>query len=254
MKLDELRVLVTGGARGMGRHFCLALAEAGAHVATLDIDEAGLKSLEADAASVGHGVKTFRADLAVEKEVVGAVDAAWDALGSLNGLINNAGIYRDSVLVKSVAPGTALRFPLKQWQRVIDVDLTGTFLATREVAAKMVENDVKPGVFVNISSVSRFGNIGQSNYSAAKAAVVANARGWARELAPHGIRVAAIAPGFIRTPILEGMATGKLDEYVSRVPLGRIGEPKEIFAGIRFIVECDYFTGRCIDIDGGFDF
>jgi 3-oxoacyl-[acyl-carrier protein] reductase len=107
---------------------------------------------------------------------------------------------------------------------------------------------------INVSSVSRVGNAGQSNYSAAKAGVVANARGWARELARYGIRVAAIAPGFIRTPILEGMPPGKLDEYVERVPLGRVGEPAEIFAGVRFIVECDYFTGRCLDIDGGFDF
>jgi len=140
---------------------------------------------------------------------------------------------------------------LRHWQQVIDVDLTGPFLCTREVAAHMVENDVKPGVIVNISSVSRHGNRGQSNYSAAKAGLVADTKLWAEELSRWGIRVGAIAPGFVQTPILDAMKPEMLDRLLKAVPLRRAGKPEEMFQAVRFILECDYFTGRCIDVDGG---
>ena len=139
---------------------------------------------------------------------------------------------------------------LDDWQAVIDVDLTGPFLMTREVAAHMVEAD-HGGVIVNISSVSRDGNRGQSNYSAAKAGLVADTKLWGEELARYGIRVGAIAPGFVRTPILDAMRPEVLEAMVSKVPLRRLAEPAEIFQGVRFIVECDYFTSCCLDITGG---
>jgi 3-oxoacyl-[acyl-carrier protein] reductase len=254
MQLEDLKAVVTGAARGMGRHFSLALAREGAQVAALDVDEAGLATLSPEADGLPGEIFTWKADVARENEVVTAIGAADDRFGGLNCLINNAGILSDGLLVKKLQPGSLLKFPLKQWQQVIDVDLTGTFLCSREVAAKMMEKGTKPGIIINISSVSRHGNAGQSNYSAAKAGVVAVTKVWARELAVDGIRVAAIAPGFIRTPILDRMPPGKLDAYVDRVPMKRLGEPEEIFSGIRFIVECDYFTGRCLEIDGGFEF
>ena len=140
---------------------------------------------------------------------------------------------------------------MKQWQAVIDVDLTGPFLFTRELAASIIEHGDGPGVIVNISSVSRHGNPGQSNYSAAKAGLVADTTLWAKELARHGIRVGAVAPGFVDTPILRGMRPEVLDKMLAQVPLRRAATPYEIFLAVKFIIECDYFTGRCIDVDGG---
>jgi 3-oxoacyl-[acyl-carrier protein] reductase len=142
---------------------------------------------------------------------------------------------------------------LEHWQAVIDVDLTGPFLMTREVAAQMIERGIKPGVIINISSVARHGNMGQSNYSAAKAGLVADTKLWGKELARYGIRVGAVAPGFVRTPILDAMRPEMLDKMLSMVPLRRLGEPEELYQGVKFIVECDFFTAKCLDLDGGVD-
>ena len=252
MKISELKMMVTGAARGMGRHFALSLCEGGAQVAAMDLDSQGLQQLSADADKLPGRLLTYEADVSSESQVMETVARASEDLDGINGLINNAGIFRDSLLVKlDKKTGAVKKMSLEQWQTVIDVDLTGPFLMTREVAAQMIEKEVRPGVIVNISSVSRVGNMGQSNYSAAKAGVVADTRLWARELARHGIRVGAIAPGFVRTPILEGMRPEMLEKMTATVPLRRLGEPAEIFAGVRFIVECDYFTARCLDIDGG---
>lgn len=252
MKISETKAIVTGGASGMGRHFSLELARGGACVAAFDMNAEGLASLEKEAAGLPGKLQVFQVDVSKEAAVVEGVQKAWDALGGLNCLVNNAGIFKDGLLIKTdKATGKVSdRMSLANWQAVIDVDLTGPFLMTREVAARMVDAKAK-GVVVNISSVSRSGNPGQSNYSAAKAGLVADTKLWAGELARYGIRTGAIAPGFIRTPILEAMRPEMLDKMLAGVPLRRMGEPAEIFAGVRFIIECDYFTGRCLDIDGG---
>ena len=143
------------------------------------------------------------------------------------------------------------KMSLDKWNAVIAVDLTGPFLCTREFAAKMIETGTKPSCVVNISSVARHGNVGQSNYSAAKAGLVADTKLWGQELARYGIRVGAIAPGFVDTPILQGMRPDVLEGMLKAVPLRRAAQPEEIFTAVRFIIECDYFTGRCIDVDGG---
>jgi len=252
MQLNDLRIIVTGGASGMGRFFCMELARAGAQVVAADVDPDGLATLVDEAAGLDGRVIPVKANVASEDEVIAMVKTAAAEMGSVNGLVNNAGIFRDGLLVKKDrTTGAVRKMSLSQWQAVIDVDLTGPFLCTREVVAQMVEDGVSPGVIVNISSVSRAGNMGQSNYSAAKAGLVADTKLWAGELARYGIRVGAVAPGFIRTPILEGMRPDVLEKMVKGVPLRRVGEPNEIFLGIKFIVECDYFTGRCLDIDGG---
>ena len=254
MKLDQMKIIVTGAASGMGRCFSLSLCQAGARVAAMDLDPQGLQQLEEEAQSLPGELRTYVGSVADEEQVVATVKQASSDLAGLNGLVNNAGIFRDGLLVKQDRKtGQLKKMSLKQWQDVIDVDLTGPFLMTREVAAQMIEQEIKPGVIVNISSVSRCGNMGQSNYSAAKAGVVADTRLWARELARHGIRVGAIAPGFVRTPILEGMRQEMLDKMLSAVPLRRLGEPDEIYQGVRFIIENDFFTARCLDIDGGVD-
>ena len=140
---------------------------------------------------------------------------------------------------------------LEQWQHVLDVDLTGPFLCTRALSSRLVASAQQPAIIINISSISRAGNVGQSNYSAAKAGLIADTVTWAKELARYQIRVAAIAPGFVQTPILQGMRSDMVDKMVQQVPLKRLGHVSEIFAAVKFIVECGYFTGRCIDIDGG---
>lgn len=252
MKLDEMRIVVTGGASGMGRHFSLALAREGARVAACDLNDDGLQSLAREAEGLRGEIRPYKADVSKEDEVVGLFEQAWSDFGGINGLVNNAGIFRDSLLVKpDKETGTIRTMSLKHWQQVLDVDLTGPFLCTRELAKRLVETKGGPAVVVNISSISRAGNMGQGNYSAAKAGLHADTVVWAKELARYGIRVATIAPGFVDTPILQGMREDALEKMVRGVPLGRVGKPDEIFAGIKFIVECDYFTGRCLDIDGG---
>lgn len=252
MNVKGMNILVTGGASGMGRAFVIQLAKDGANVAFCDVNEAGIEDTRAAAAEFGTKVVGFKANVADEGEVVALVKNAADALGSLNGLVNNAGIFRDGLIVKvDKESGAVIKFPLSKWNDVVGVDLTGPFLLTREFAAQVIERKPGPAVVVNISSIARYGNRGQGNYSAAKAGLVADTRVWSLELAPFGIRTGAIAPGFVDTPILAGMKPEAFEAMVKPVPLKRVGKPEEIYAGVKFILECDYFTGRCIDIDGG---
>jgi 3-oxoacyl-[acyl-carrier protein] reductase len=252
MNIQGMKILVTGGASGMGRHFVLALAGAGANVAFCDLSADGIADTEAAAKGLAGTVKGFQANVADEAQVVDLIGKAAAALGGLNGLLNNAGIFRDGLLVKpDKETGEVKRMSLKSWQQVLDVDLTGPFLCTREFAAHCIQTKTTAAVVINISSIARHGNPGQSNYSAAKAGLVADTKLWAVELARYGIRTGAIAPGFVDTPILQGMRPDVLEGMLKPVPLRRVGTPGEIFAAVKFIIECDYFTGRCIDVDGG---
>jgi 3-oxoacyl-[acyl-carrier protein] reductase len=244
MELKNARILVTGAAQGMGAHFARRLHELGARVAAGDINEAALADLPA-------AIERRRLDVSDEADVRAFVAWADERLGGLDGLINNAGIIRDGLLVKKDrTTGEVQTLPLDQWRAVLDVNLTGAMLMAREVAARMVAKGRK-GVLINMSSISRHGNRGQSNYVAAKSALAANTVTWARELGPHGIRVAAIAPGMIETPMTKGMNQKARDALVASVPLGRIGDPEDIFLAVKFALECDYLTGRCLDVDGG---
>jgi 3-oxoacyl-[acyl-carrier protein] reductase len=165
-------------------------------------------------------------------------------------MVNNAGILKDALLVK-VKDGVVVgKMGLEQWQAVIDVNLTGVFLCGREAAERMVRLG-HGGVIINISSISRHGNAGQSNYSAAKAGVESMAVVWAKELARYGIRAASIAPGFVRTDILASMTPETLAKVTSPVPLKRLGLPEEIAHAAIFIAENDFYTGRCMEVDGG---
>ncbi len=247
MKIEDINMVVTGAASGIGRAFALNFAQLGANVVAFDMNQEGLDALKAE----NDKIVTYVGSVANEDDVKGAVQAGVDAFGHVNGLINNAGIFRDHLLVKKDRKtGEITTMTLENWQKVIDVDLTGPFLCAREVAAHLVETG-NPGVIVNISSCSRVGNRGQSNYSAAKAGLVADTKLWGEELAKHGIRVGAIAPGFVQTPILDGMRPEMLEKMLSVVPLRRAAKPDEIVLAAKFIFECDYFTSRCIDVDGG---
>ncbi len=245
MELGDLKVIVTGGAQGMGAHFARRLLEAGARVAVGDVNEAGLAALPA-------GIERRRLDVADEAEVAAFVAWAARALGGLNALVNNAGIIRDGLLVKrDRQSGAITTLPRRDWDAVIGVNLTGATLMAREVVATMARAGTRPGVLVNISSVSRHGNRGQSNYVAAKAALAANTVTWAREFAAFGVRVGAVAPGMVETPMTQGMNQKARDALVAAIPVGRIGLPEDIWRAVRFVLECDYFDGRCVDVDGG---
>jgi 3-oxoacyl-[acyl-carrier protein] reductase len=154
------------------------------------------------------------------------------------------------LLIKVKDGAVVGRMKLDQWQAVIDVNLTGVFLCGREAAEHMI-NAGQGGLIVNISSISKAGNAGQTNYSATKAGVTAMAVVWARELARFGIRAASIAPGFTRTDLLAGMPPEMLEKVTAPVPLRRLGLTEEIAHAAIFIAENDFFTGRAIDIDGG---
>jgi 3-oxoacyl-[acyl-carrier protein] reductase len=245
MELRDLRIIVTGAAQGMGAHFARRLSEAGAAVAAGDVNERGLAELPAQ-------VHRRRLDVSDEADVAAFVAWAAERMGGLNALVNNAGVIRDGLLVKKDrTTGEVTTLSRADWDLVIGVNLTGATLMVREMVAAMARAGTRPGVVVNISSIARHGNRGQSNYVAAKAALAANTVTWAREFAAFGIRVGAVAPGMIETPMTHGMNAKARDALVAAVPVGRVGTPEDIWKAVRFVLECDYFDGRTIDVDGG---
>jgi 3-oxoacyl-[acyl-carrier protein] reductase len=252
MQLSSLKIIVTGAAQGMGAHFAHRLAEAGAQVAAGDVKEDGLAALAESTRGLPGKVHTRKLDVASEAEVGGFVDWAAGAMGGLNGLINNAGILRDGLLVKKDrTTGQVSKLTREQWDAVIGVNLTGATFMVRDTVAKMAATDQRPGVIVNMSSIARHGNRGQSNYVSAKAALAANTVTWAREFAPLGVRVGGVAPGMIETPMTQGMNQKARDALVGAIPVGRIGVPEDIWLAVKFVLECDYFNGETIDVHGG---
>jgi 3-oxoacyl-[acyl-carrier protein] reductase len=252
MELSTFKIIVTGAAQGMGAHFTQRLAEAGAQVAAGDVNEEGLAKVAEAAKGTPGKVFTRRLDVSDEAQCGSFVEWAYTEMGGLNGLVNNAGILRDGLLVKKDrTTGEVTTLSKAQWDAVIAVNLTGATFMARDTVAKMVSTGQRSGVIVNLSSVARHGNRGQSNYSAAKAALAANTRTWAREFAPFGIRVTAVAPGMIETPMTQGMNQKARDALVAAIPVGRIGVPEDIWLAVKFALECDYLNGQTIDVDGG---
>jgi 3-oxoacyl-[acyl-carrier protein] reductase len=249
VNVGEARALVTGAARGLGRHFALSLLREGAQVAAGDVNSAGLRQLKSEAAPLPGRLLACELDVASEPSVAAFVALAERELGAPSVLINNAGILRDGRLV-TPAEGAVRKLPLLQWSKVLEVNLTGQFLMAREVAARMIETGTR-GVIVNVSSLARSGNSGQSSYAASKAGLDACTRSWALELAAHGIRVGGVAPGVIDTPILAGVSGPALASLLAGIPLGRMGTPEEVWQTVKYVLSCDFFTGRTIEVDGG---
>jgi 3-oxoacyl-[acyl-carrier protein] reductase len=243
-------VVVTGAGRGIGRSIALQLARRGANLALLDLNPADLDACAALCAAESVQARGYRVNVAEEAEVAAAITQVAADFGRLDGLVNNAGIVRDALLVKVKDGAVVGRMSMEQWNSVIAVNLSGVFLCAREAAARMIECG-NGGVIVNISSISRAGNAGQSNYSAAKAGVESMSVVWAKELARYGIRVGAVAPGFTHTDILASMRPEVLEKLTAPVPLKRLGQPEEIAHAVLFIFENDFFTGRCLEVDGG---
>ncbi|MFC3031290.1 SDR family oxidoreductase [Pseudoalteromonas fenneropenaei] len=250
MDIKNRTVVITGGAQGLGFAMATAMAKQGANLALIDMQEAVLADAKTALSEFDIAVKTYVANVSVEAEVENVFNQIQADFGGIAVLINNAGILRDGMLLKFKDGQITDKMSLQQFQSVIDVNLTGVFLCGREAAIKMVEGG-QGGVIINMSSVARAGNMGQTNYSAAKAGVVAMTTSWAKELGRYGIRVGAIAPGVIRTAMTDAMKPEAKQRLVAMKPVGRLGEAEEIAHTAKYIIENDFFTGRVIEIDGG---
>ena len=250
MDLQGKVIVVTGAAQGLGRKTAEVIARHGTRLALVDIDHTKLRETVQQCSKTASEVRDYAADVTSEAAVQAAFAHVQKDFGRIDGLISNAGTNSDGLLV-NVQDGKVLRkMSLEAFNKVIAVDLTGVFLCGREAAVRMIEGG-RGGVIVNISSISRAGNIGQTNYSAAKAAVAAMTVTWAKELSRYGIRVAGIAPGFCETRMVANIKPQMRERIISRIPLGRLGQPEEIGQTALFILQNDYCTGRTIEIDGG---
>ncbi len=250
MELKNAVIAITGGAGGLGLAMARRFGTGGARLALLDLDADALETARGMLAREGIEANTYVANIGKEDSVETAFAAIVADFGRLDGLVNNAGIIRDALLIKTENGETHRKMSLDQWLAVINTNLTGTFLCGREAAMHMARCG-NGGCIVNISSIAARGNIGQSNYSAAKAGVIAMAVGWAKELAGYGIRAGAVAPGFIKTPILDTVKPAVLDKLAQQTAVGRMAEPDEIAQAVEFIITNDYFNGRVLEIDGG---
>lgn len=244
MELTGKNVVITGGARGMGKKFAVDLKSLGARPYVVDVIQENLDALKNETGIPGQVV-----DVSNEKSVESFFENYTSEHGAPHVLINNAGITADALFIKQKGDEIT-KFPFSNWEKVINVNLTGVFLCAREAAFHMVKHQVK-GVIINISSISRAGNLGQTNYSAAKSAVDAMTVTWAKELSKFGIRVGAIAPGYINTEMVAKIRPDVLERVIQNIPLGRLGEMEEISRAAQFIVQNDFFTGRIMEVDGG---
>ena len=246
-------VLVTGAAAGIGRATALRFAGEGARIVAWDIAEKGTGSLVEELEAAGAAAALFQpVDVTGTAAVSRAVEEVVDAWGRIDVLINNAGILRDAQLVKRKDGEAGDRMSDEDFDRVIAVNQKGVFVATRAVVPPMIEQGA--GVILSASSVvGLYGNFGQTNYVATKAAVIGMTRTWARELGRYGIRVNAVAPGFIATELVREMPRRVLDGMVSRTPLGRMGEPNEVAEVYVWLASdaASFVHGAVICVDGG---
>lgn len=249
MELKDKVIVVTGGGRGLGRAMALELAGKGAKLALVDLNQDDLDETAGLCMEQGVEARTYTANVADEAQVEQLFTEIARDFSAINGLVNNAGITRDGLFIKAKEGQVVGKMTLEQWNQVIDVNLTGTFLCGREAAIKMIETGSE-GCIINISSVSRSGNMGQTNYTATKAGVQAMAVTWSKELARYGIRAASIAPGYIGTEMVMSMKPEALEKIASGIPAKRLGKPEEIARTVSFIFENDYVNGRCLEIDG----
>ena len=250
MRLDEMSIAITGAARGLGAAIARGLAARQARLALIDLDEGSMAGTFRDCRTLGADARCYAANVADEAAVQTAFAAIANDLGGIHGLVNNAGILRDGLLIKAKDGEITGRLSLDDWQAVIDVNLTGVFLCGREAATHMIHGG-GGGCIVNMSSISRAGNFGQSNYSAAKAGVAALTTVWSKELARHRIRVNAIAPGFVKTEMVASMKPEVLERMAAEIPAGRLCTPEEIAHACLYLLENDYMNGRVLEIDGG---
>jgi 3-oxoacyl-[acyl-carrier protein] reductase len=250
LQIKNNTFVITGAAQGLGEAISVALARQGAKLALLDVNAERLDQALQACKQEAANCYAFTCDVADETSVTRCFASIEEHLGPITGIVNNAGILRDAMLVKVKEGEIVDRMSLQQWQSVIDINLTGVFLCGREAASSMIRHG-EGGVIINISSISRAGNAGQSNYAAAKAGVAALSTTWARELARYKIRSVAIAPGVFETEMVASLKPEAHERITGAIPLQRTGTVEELAHAVEFIIENDYFSGRVLELDGG---
>ena len=244
-KLEGKICIVTGGAAGIGKKISNAILDNGATVCIFDVnEESGLKAInELKALNKGKKAEFFKVDVADENQAASAIDSIAEKYGSIDVLVNNAGITLDNLI---------MRMSIEDWKKVIDINLTGAFICSKHTLKHMIKK--RSGRIINISSIVGVkGNAGQCNYSASKAGLIGLTKSLAREVASRNINVNAIAPGYIETEM-----TAKLDEKVKEkllasIPSGKLGTPEDVASAVLYLAgpDSEYITGTVLSIDGG---
>lgn len=243
MELKEKVAIVTGGARGIGREISERLARAGASVVVVDVEEDAARTTASDLEGLGVRSKALRCDVSSYDEVEGLGGAVIDEFERVDILVNNAGITRDQLL---------MRMSPEDWSLVLAVNLTGAFNFCKVFGPGMLRQ--RSGSIVNIASVvGQMGNAGQVNYAASKAGLIGLTKSLAKEFASRGVRVNAVAPGFIRTAMTDKLSDQVQAKMQEMIPLGRFGEPGDVADIVYFLVSdlAGYVTGQVINCDGG---
>lgn len=241
--MQQQVVVITGGASGIGKCAVQLFAAKGAQVVIWDVNKQAADTLVAEVQATGGKAVFQQVNTAVWEDVEAASIALQQQFGTVQVLINNAGITRDASLLKMTA---------EQWQQVMDVNLTGVFNCTKAIAPMMIA--AKYGRIINTSSVvGLYGNYGQSNYTAAKAGVIGLTKTWARELGKHNITVNAVAPGFIATEMIDTVPEKVLQQLKDKTLLGRMGTPEDVAKAYCFLASDDaaFITGITLSVDGG---
>jgi 3-oxoacyl-[acyl-carrier protein] reductase len=242
-RLDEKVAIITGGASGIGKKTAEIFSKEGAAIAIFDVNREALNQTEKEIRDNGGKCNGYVVDVTNFEDVTEKVKEVIEDFGKIDVLVNNAGITRDNFLTK---------MEIDDWNKVISINLTGTFNCAKATASYMMEQG--KGNIVNVSSVvGVYGNIGQTNYAASKAGVIGLTKTWAKEFAKKGIRVNAVAPGFIKTPMTDKVPEKVLEIMISKTPMGRMGESIEVANAILFLAseESSFTTGHILHVDGG---
>jgi 3-oxoacyl-[acyl-carrier protein] reductase len=241
--LKDKVALITGASQGIGRDTALALAQAGAKVAVAARNEEKLASLVSEVESAGGTALAVKMDVADAEQVKAGFKQVLEKFGRLDILVNNAAITRD---------GLSMRMKQDDWEAVLKTNLTGAHLCIQQALSTMMR--ARAGRIINISSVvAQSGNAGQANYVAAKAGLIGLTKAVAIEIASRNVTVNAVAPGFIETPMTDVLPDKVKEELKTRIPLGRMGSPRDVAAAIVFLAsdEAAYITGHVLNVNGG---